>query len=135
MTMKHNWAISVDGIKGYFNQMSGGAATTAVGVDWGGGGAKKPSKSPGPVTFDDLTLTRSYYANTDDAWLTALRKGLYSTKKYTVRKQALDANGVKVAKPVVYYNCILAGLTEPETEGGSEDMSTVEVVFSHVGPA
>lgn len=135
MTMKHNFAVSVDGIPGYWNQLSGGAATVAVGVDWGGGGAKKPRKSPGPVSHDDLTLTRTFYAEKDAIWLNNLRKALYSTKQFVVRKQALDANGVKVGKPTVYYSCILSGLTEPETEGGSEDTATVEIVFSHNGVA
>lgn len=135
MTMKHNWGVSIDGIKGFWNEMSGGSATAAVGVDWGGGGAKKPRKSGGPITHDDITLTRVFYAATDSGWLASLRSQMYSGKLFTVRKQALDGNGLKIGKPTVYYNCILSGLTEPETEGGSEDNAVVEVVFSHTGPA
>jgi len=135
MTLKHNFAITVDGISGAWNTFSGGGATAAVATDWGGGGAKKPRKQPGPVTFDDIELTRSYYGGTDDGWLASLRAGLYANRTYTIKKQTVDPNGVAIGKPVVYPGCILAGLTEPESESGSEDVAMVTATFSTLGPA
>lgn len=137
MTLKHNFSVVIDGIPGKFNSISGGGSTVAIASDWGGGGARKPRKSNGPVTFDDIELSRSFYAGADDKWLATLRAAQYSGKLFCIKKSPLDANGVAVkgAKTTVYYNCMISSLTEPESEGGSEDLSTVTVSFANHGPA
>lgn len=132
MTTKNDFIATVSGISGAFRSWEGGGASADATLDWVGG-AQKPSQQAGPVTYEDVTLTRGFNAATDTALLATLRKSIGNL--YTLRKQALDARKVAVGKVESWPNAMLREVTGPETEAGSSDVSDLVLVFAVTGPA
>jgi hypothetical protein len=131
--LKYQFVFSISGIAGNWEQSSGGdisAPSTKV----RDGGSDRPTVLGGLSETDDIEVTRTYDPVTDVALLAALRKNV-GRGRYTLTKQSTDANRVKVGKPTTYPGSLLIGLTEPEHEEGSSDLSQIKLKFSTPGAA
>lgn len=130
---KRQFLVTVEGIPGTWRSLSGGGATADTTPDWSGG-AIRPDLLGGPPSYDDLELVRTYDPDKDPAWIETADKQV-GRGRYTVTKQPTDANFTKIGKPRTYADCLLKGLTEPETDASSGDPGEVTITFATTGPA
>lgn len=130
---KRQFLVTVSGIPRTWRALSGGGASAEYSRDYSGG-SNYGTILTGPQEHEDMTLVRTYEPNADPAWVNKIKKKV-GRSYHMVTKQAIDVNGTKIGKPSVYKNCVLVGLTEPETDSGSADASEITLVFAHNGPA
>lgn len=128
----HEWLVTVGGIRETFQTFSGGNAEREVTQAWNGGSAGYEHKA-GPVTYSDITVGKDY-RGADEEWLRRYRDR-NTVIRTTVTKQQLDENLSKVGKPLVYPNCVLKSISEPETAAGGSDVGVLSLVFATEGPA
>lgn len=125
---QRQFLVKVAGIDGYWMTKSGGniASDTNKVYD---GGADQPDVLAGPAEADNVTVSRAYDLQRDLAVLERLRKqvGRWQT---TVSITPTDRDLIAVAKPQVYPEALLVGLTEPETDSSSGDAATFELEFA-----
>jgi hypothetical protein len=133
MTSKADYIVKVSGVSGNFQTFTGGEGTSEAVRDWPGG-ATKPVLSGGPVEFGNITVERTFNAATDRAWVDQLRREI-SLGRFTVSKQPTDVRKIAIGKPIVYPDCLLVGMTEPEVETGTGDKGKISLEFATTGPA
>jgi len=133
LATKRQFIVSVAGITGNWESTSGGDIT-APSTKVYDGGSDRPTILGGLPETSDLEVTRTFDPNRDEAILAQLRKSV-GRGRFTLTKQATDANRVKVGKPTTYSNVLLVGMTEPEHEEGSSDASPVKLTFATAGAA
>ena len=130
---KRQYIVTVAGIPGNWRTMSGAKASSESTKDWDGG-ADRPDILGGPREYDDIELVRTVAPSIDSDWIDRLNKRV-GIDTFTITKQPVDRDGVKVGKPRVYPDCLLTGLQEPETDAASSDVSEVTLTFATSGPA
>lgn len=130
---KRQYIVTVRGIPGNWRTMSGAKASSDTTEDWDGG-AERPDIMGGPRKYDDIELVRTVAPSRDSEWIDRLNKRV-GIDTFTIVKQPVDRDGVKVGKPRVYPDCLLKGLAEPETDASSSDVSEVTLTFATSGPA
>ena len=130
---KREFLVTIEGVPGNWKSFSGGDGTSSPTKDWDGG-AERPDLLAGPVEFSDIETVRTYDPAKDQTWLTdAIAK--IGRGRYTVTKQAIDANYIKVGKPRTYPDCLLIGVSESEVDSSSSDAAEVTFTFATSGPA
>jgi hypothetical protein len=85
----------------------------------------------GPVTIEDLTVSRDYDLTRDNPnahWLA----GAVGRAQVTVTKTYKDADGINFGRPVV-VNGILIGYNEPAGDSDSGDVAMFELVINPDG--
>lgn len=85
----------------------------------------------GPVTIEDVTVSRDYDLlrdNPNGKWLA----GAVGRARVTAQKQYLDANGDGYGKPVIITG-ILIGYNEPNADSDSGDVAMLELVINPDG--
>lgn len=130
---KRQFKVSISGIPGYWRSLSGGGASAEYSRDYSGG-SNVGTILAGPAEHEDMTLVRTFDPNSDPAWVNKLKKKV-GRSYHKISKQATDVNFTKVGKPETYYNCVLVGLTLPETDSSSADAAEITLVFAHNGSA
>ncbi|AMM44478.1 tail tube protein [Arthrobacter phage BarretLemon] len=130
---KRQFIVSIAGIPGNWRTMSGASASSETTEDWDGG-AERPDILGGPVSFDDIEVVRTIAPALDMDWVRRLRRRV-GIDTFTVTKQAVDRDGVKVGRPDVYPDCLLKGMQEPETDAASSDLAEITLTFATSGPA
>ncbi|MDZ5076735.1 hypothetical protein [Nesterenkonia sp. HG001] len=131
-TTQHQFRVKVSGIPGTFNTFSGGGMERESTQSWNGGSPNYDNLS-GPATYANIEVSRPHRLS-DEEWLSQWRNG-ERIRRATVTKQPLDENLVAVGKPVTYEQCLLVGLSEPDTEAGSAAEAMVSLTFATTGPA
>ena len=128
----HEWLIKVSGIREEFTSFTGGNPEREVTRGWNGGANGYEHKA-GPVTYGDITVSKDY-RRSDESWLSRYR-GRNGVVRATITKQQLDENMRKVGKPLVYPDCVLQSMTEPEAATGDATIGQISLVFATKGPA
>lgn len=130
---KRLFLITVEGIPGTWKSFSGGDGTSSPTKDWDGG-AERPDLLSGPTEFSDIEVGRTYDPARDQQWMRdAVAK--IGRGRYTVMKQPIDANYVKIGRPTTFPNCLLIGVSESEVDSASSDSAEVKFSFATSGPA
>jgi hypothetical protein len=130
---KRQFIVTVAGIPGNWRTMSGAAASSETTLDWDGG-ADRPDILGGPRSHDDIEIVRTVKPSLDKDWIDRLEKRV-GIDSFTITKQYVDRDGMKVGKPKVYPDCLLKGLDEGDTDAASSDVSEVTLTFATSGPA
>lgn len=130
---KRQYIVNVAGIPGNWRTFSGAAASSETTKDWDGG-ADRPDILGGPREYDDIEILRTVAPSLDQDWIDRLDKRV-GIDTFTITKQYVDRDGVKVGKPRVYPDCLLKGLQETETDAASSDVAEVTLTFATSGPA
>lgn len=133
LATKRQFLVSVSGIPGYWASSSGGDVTAPVSKVFEGG-QDRPVVLGGLPETSDLEVTRTFDPDKHSALLSQLRK-VVGRGRFTVTKQATDANRVRIGKPETHPNCLLVGVSAPEHEEGSGDSSPFKLTFSTAGAA
>lgn len=122
------WLVTIAGIEGTWAQLSGGE-TTGEGTRVRDGGSTKADVLGGPAETDDLTIGRPFDPDRDQDLLTSLLP-LVCQWSTTVTKAALYGDMTRAkAKPRVFSNCLLTGVSEPEVDADSGDPGRLELTF------
>ena len=122
------WLVTIEGIDGTWAQFSGGE-TTAEGTRVRDGGSTKAEVLAAPPETDDITCNRPFDPDRDQDLLTSLLPlvGQFYT---TVTKTPLYGDMSRAsAKPRVYSNALLTGISEPEADADSGDPARLELTF------
>lgn len=125
---QRHFLVKVAGIDGYFTTKSGGESTASASKVFDGG-KDTPEVVTGPAEVGDVTCGKNYDPLIDGPILAMLRGqvGEYMT---TVSVTPTDRNLVPVARPTVYSNAILTGVTEPDADAASSDSAGYELTFT-----
>jgi hypothetical protein len=108
-----------------------GAGVTAENTKHRRGGMGPQVAIGGPVTIDDLTLSRDYDLTRDNPhahWLA----GAVGRAQVTATKTYLDADGIAFGDPIVIGG-ILIGYNEPDGDSDSGDVAMFELVVNPDG--
>jgi hypothetical protein len=110
-----------------------GANVTAENTKHRRGGMGKQVAIGGPVTIEDLTVSRDYDLTRDNNsgnahWLAAA----VGRARVTATKNYLDSDGVAFGKPVVITG-VLIGYNEPNSDSDSGDVAMYEIVINPDG--
>lgn len=132
-TTKSAFLVTVAGVAGNWRTSSGGVLTAAITKDYDGG-ATKPDLLGGLVDASDMTVVRSFDPDRDLPILEQLRP-LVGRGYFTISKQATDANGTKIGKPIVYPNCLLSSMSYPDHDSAASAAAEFTLVFGNTGPA
>jgi hypothetical protein len=115
---------------GTFDTWEGGNVT-AENTKHRRGGMGEQVAIGGPVTIEDLTVSRDYDLARDNQnahWLSqAVGKG-----RVIAKKQYLDADGVAFGNPIIITG-ILIGYNEPNADSDSADVAMFELVINPNG--
>lgn len=128
---KRQFLVHVNGISGNWRTSTGGSLNADTSTDYNGG-SDIPDLLGGIPVADDLEITRTFDPVRDLALLEKLRREV-GRGRYTVTKQATDANFVKVGKPLTYPRCLLKGINDPESDAASADVSEITLKFATTG--
>jgi hypothetical protein len=108
-----------------------GANVTADNTKHRRGGMGAQVAIGGPVTIEDLTVSRDYDLARDNKnahWLaTAVGRG-----KAVATKTYLDSDGIKFGSPIVVTG-VLIGYNEPNADSDSSDVAMMELVINPDG--
>lgn len=108
-----------------------GANVTADNTKHRRGAMGKQVAIGGPVTIEDLTVSRDYDLTRDNPnahWLSqAVGRG-----QATATKHYLDADGVAFGKPIIITG-VLIGYNEPPADSDSADVAMFELVINPDG--
>lgn len=122
------WLVTIEGIDGTWAQFSGGE-TTAEGSKVRDGGATKAEPLAALPETDDITCNRPFDPDRDQDLLTSLLP-LVGQWYTTVTKAPLNGDMTRnAAKPRVYSNALLTGISEPEADADSGDPARLELTF------
>lgn len=130
---KRQYLVTVSGIPGTWRTFGGAGATASITKDYDGG-AERADLLSGPTEYDDIEVVRTCAPTRDDVWIKQLRK-LVGKGLFTVTKQYVNADFMKVGDPTTYPDCLLSGLQETETDASSSDAAEVTLTFATAGPA
>lgn len=113
-----------------FATFSGGDKT-AEASKWYDGGATVPDVLAGPAETGDVTVTNAFDPEIDAPLLQTL-KSQVGVLRTTVAKMPLhgDMTRVASARPDVYTNALLTGLTPVEADANSGDVAVYELTFA-----
>lgn len=127
-TAQRHQLVSIAGIPGYFQRFGGGhvGGDTSESFD---GGSDTPDLIPGPVSTEDVTISRDYDPYRDEPILRQLRPVVMRWRT-TVTKQPTDYDYVPVGEPVVYAGALLKRVREVEVDSGSNTASRFELIFA-----
>ena len=131
-TAQAHYAVRVSGIPGSWNTKTGGAMERAHSTSWNGGSAQYDWIA-GPATYSNITITRPK-RHEDEEWLPRYRNK-NNIVRDTLTQQELDENYSAVGSPQTWPDCLLVGVTEPNTEAGSSDEGTLTLEYATKGPA
>lgn len=133
LATKRQFLVTVSGIPGNWDSSSGGDVTAAANKHYEGGN-DRPTLLGGLPETSDLEVTRTFDPVRDGELLIQLRKAV-GRGRFTLTKQATDANRVKIGKPETHPDCLLIGVSAPEHEEGSADPSPFKLTFATAGAA
>lgn len=122
------WIVKVGGIDGNFSNKSGGNISSETNKVYDGG-KLIPDVLSGPAEVDNITVSRPYDSVRDYKLLKTLRAKVgtfLTTISVTPTDRLLKTN----AAPIVYSQCLLIGVTEPDADAASGDASTFELEFA-----
>lgn len=125
---QRQFLVSVEGIDGYFATKAGGDLSADVTTVFDGG-SLTPERLASPALPGDVTVGRPFDPERDLIVLAGLRP-LVGRWRTTVSVQATDGDLVAIGDPVVYSDCLLTGLTDPEADAASGDAAALELTFS-----
>lgn len=128
---KRLFLVTVVGIPGTWRTSTGGGLHADVTKDFDGG-ASIPDVLGGLPEADDLEIARTFDPVRDLPILATLRPQV-GRGRFTVTKQATDANFVKVGKPLTYANCVLTAVSDPESDASSSDVAEFTLTFATTG--
>lgn len=130
---KNQFIITVGGVLGNWDQMTGGDGSGSP-VKHRNGGSLKEEIIGTPPTFSDIVVTRGFNPAFRDAYV-KLSKNINRTR-HTVTKQPTDASMVKKGKAIVYPGSLLTGVTFPDADSNAVgDRATVQLTFANNGPS
>lgn len=112
---------------GTWDRLSGGAATADV-TKYRPGGMGAELAFGGLPTYDDLTVARHYDASQDVNDVPYLQ-GRTGKGKVTVTRQPLNTDGQATGDSLVYSG-ILSGVTPPDVDSTSADVTMLEITVS-----
>lgn len=130
---KRQYVVEIQNIPGTWRGMTGAGVTAEYTKDYDGGNPR-PDLLPGLPSFDDIEVVRTVRPSIDNEWIDRLIKRV-GLDEFTITKQFVDPNGMKVGKPRTYPACLLTGLQEPEVDGASSDAAEITLTFATSGPA
>jgi hypothetical protein len=127
-TAQRHQLVSIAGIPGYFQRMAGGhvGGDTSESFD---GGSDIADLIPGPVSAEDVTISRDFDPFRDQPILRQLRP-LVMRWRTTVTRQPTDYDYVPVGEPDVYAGALLKRVREVEVDSGSNTATRFELVFA-----
>jgi hypothetical protein len=128
---KRQFLVTISGFPGTWSTSSGGSLSADVTRDYDGG-SDVPDLLGGVPTAEDLEISRTFDPVRDLAILEKLRREV-GRGRYTIMKQATDANYNKVGKPMTYSDCLLLGVNDPHSDASSSDTSQMTVKFATTG--
>lgn len=125
---QRQFLIKVSGVDGFFQTKSGGSIGADTNKVWDGGQID-PDVMSSPSQIDNITVSRAFDIDRDEAMLGILRKKVGRSRhvlSVTPTNEDLQATG----KPVVYSDALLVGLTEMDADSSSGDAATFEFEFA-----
>lgn len=130
---KSQWLVTISGIVDAWDTQDGGngAGTPIKHIR---GGRQKASIIGTRPEWDDIVVTRLF----GDGYLGLMQKlsKQINISRHTVTKQALDANGIRKGKPIIYKNCLLTAVSYPSVDSNATgEISLMSLTFSNEGPA
>jgi len=108
-----------------------GANVTADNTKHRRGGMGPQVAIGGPVTIEDLTITRDYDLARDNPnahWLS----GAVGRASVVATKQYLDSDGLAFGDPIIITG-VLIGYNEPNADSDSGDVAMLELVINPNG--
>lgn len=125
---------SVGGIPGYFAQVSGGEISSSAEKVYDGG-SLTPTTLTGVREIGNITVSRPYAPETDQAILRKLRAAVGRWRS-DIYVQDCDGDLVPIGQPRTYNSAVLVGLTEPDGDAASGSAAVFSLTFScgSVGP-
>lgn len=127
---QRQFLVTLSGIDGKW-MTKGGAGIQSDSNKIYDGGSIVPSIVTSPAEVENVTVSRAYKQERDEAILQNLRVqvGRYTT---TITVQPTDADLVAVGKASVYAGAVLVGITEPDFDSSSGDVASIELEFAVV---
>lgn len=131
-TAQRHQLVSIAGIPGYFQRMTGGhvGGDTSESFD---GGSDVADLIPGPVSAEDVTISRDYDPYRDEPILRRLRPVVMRWRT-TITGQPADYDYVPVGEPRVYAGALLKRIREVEVDSGSNTAARFELIFAVTAP-
>lgn len=126
-TAKRQFLVRVAGVDGYFATRTGGRKTAAITKAFDGG-ARDPDLLSAPALVDDVTITRPYDTDRDGPLELRLLP-LVGAWETTLHVTPTDGNLVPLG-PTKTFQGRLSAVAGPESDAGSGDSGTLELVFS-----
>lgn len=125
---QRQFLVRVDSIPGFFATKSGGnvAADTTKAYD---GGNPIPDLISAPPSAENVTVSRTYDPDRDDAIIRALLP-MVGVMRTTVSVTPTNADLVAIAPPRVYSDALLVGVTDPDVDASSGDAAVFELEFA-----
>ena len=125
--------VRVSGIERFWASKSGGEYSSDTTKVWDGG-LLTPEVLAGPADISNITVSRPYRPNNDQAIRRSLAKkvGRWRT---TVSVQETDANLTPIGRPITYANALLVRCTAPDADASSGDTAVWELEFAVNGEA
>lgn len=121
--------VTIQGIDGTFASKTGGDKTAEASRAYNGG-SNRPAIVSSVPEVSDITVGRPYDPERDQAVILALLP-LVGEWVTTVTVTPLRGNLARAnAKPLVYSECLLIGVTPPEHEAGGGDPAMLEISFA-----
>lgn len=130
---QNQFFVSASGLRGYWDNMTGGHGTGTP-VRHRNGGSLKEEVIGTPPTYSDIVLTRGFDIKYFEDYK-KLAKNINKTR-HTITKQPTDAALVRKGKPIVYPSCLLVGVTFPDYDSNAtSERATVQLTFATNGPS
>lgn len=130
---KRQFLVTIDGFVGTWAGKTGGERTAEVARAYDGGNPE-PDLITAPPQTGNITVTRTYDPDRDDAELhNAMRR--VGALRATVAVQPLTPDYVATGKQVVYPRAVLVAVHPPEVDAASGDAAewSMEWAVSRVG--
>jgi hypothetical protein len=114
-------------IIGYWSKVAGGASAATLTKVWDGG-AQHPEVLAGIAVVEDITLTRPFQPERDQAIIKALKPqvGRYQA---VISVQPTDAD-LNIVADAESYSGILAKVTSPAVDAASSEPAVFELMFT-----
>jgi hypothetical protein len=119
ISTQRRFLVEIDGVPGYWKQMSGVKRSAPVTTEFDGG-AEFPEKLGGPPDFDNVTLTRGYRPIFAEHVRRFFRGA--GSLRVTVHAHDLDANGDVIiggANSRTYPLALVVSTTRPDVDWSS----------------
>lgn len=127
MAAQRDYLITVSGVPGYFQTITGGSKTSETTMDFDGG-SKEPEVLTAPAVIENVTVGRTYKPERDAEFVKRVRDRVGITPK-TITVHDVDAD-----KQVIginrQYDGIIVGFTEPAADVNAGDRSRFEITFA-----